>query len=157
MEGCAGDQCPDGEVCLPDPGEPGSDCIRWGCDDPSNYKAEEDWEDPTNATGVICRRKTPCPPTCTTTTVSIGGPASIRPGATCTWSAAASNTSCTYKYDWYIGFYWVGTGEYYTGGRPSWIPTGPWKLRVDTHYGTQYVGSHEIQISESPTARLCVN
>ena len=157
LDGCAGSNCPAGEICEPNAGQWGSDCIRYGCDDP-NY---EPVEDSTAPGGVICRRKTTasCPESCTPATVVLDGPTTIQPGATCEWSAAASSSTCSasaYTYHWYAANHWVGSGQYYSGGKPSGVLNGyPWKLRVEVLYNGTPAGSKEIQVSESSNAPVC--
>lgn len=161
MDGCAGADCPEGEICAPRPRTPGSDCRRYGCDDPA-YMVVENFQ-----TGVPeCRRKDPCPstpppPSCVPATVYLNGPTAIPPGGTCTWSAAASSacTGATYTYNWYIeGYHYVGSGEYYSGGRPNGVLIGyPWRLRVEALYNGVVAGSQEIEVRESSTARFCLN
>ena len=159
LGGCAGSDCPPGEICLPDKGKAGSDCRRYGCADP-NYEAIEN-SATTDPNDAICQRKTWCPPVqyCTPATVYIDGPTKIRPDATCLWSAEAWSEcgSSGYVFNWYIGSHWVGSGPDYTGGRPWWVSAGqPWKLRVEAAYNGTFAGSREIQVSESSTAMYCI-
>jgi hypothetical protein len=154
INGCAGDNCPPGELCIPRPNQWGSDCRRYACDDP-NYELVEN-----GVNGVpYCRRKVACPPSCTPATVTLDGPTRIRTGASCTWTGNAFNDTCNasaYTYNWYTGTFWLGSGQYYTGGRPSGVLIGsPWRLRVEVTYNGTWVGSKEIEVRESSTAPIC--
>jgi hypothetical protein len=160
MNGCAGTNCPPGELCMPIARSSGTDCRRYGCDDPA-YTITED-----SPTGVpYCKRTQPCPEDppvqhCTPATVVLDGPTTIRPGASCTWSAEAWSecTGATYTYNWYVGSYWLGSGQYYTGGRPSGVLVGQsWRLRVEATYNGYAAGSKEITVREDANARICVN
>jgi hypothetical protein len=160
INGCAGSNCPPGELCVPIKNSWGSDCQRYACDDPA-YTLVENW-----TTGIpYCRRSQPCPTDppvqqCTPATVMLEGPTKIRPGATCTWSAQAFSecSGATYTYTWYVANQYAGTGEYYTGGRPSGVQIGyPWKIRVEATYNGYAAGSQEITVKEDSTARICVN
>jgi hypothetical protein len=157
IDGCAGANCPPGELCMPIARQGGSDCIRYGCDDPA-YELVE-----TSANGVpYCRRKDPCPPVqhCTPATVILDGPTTIRPGTSCTWSTEAFSecTGAAYTYHWYVANHWAGSGQYYSGGRPSGVLIGSsWKVRVEVLYNGSPAGSKEITVKESSTARICMN
>lgn len=160
--GCAGDACPQGQLCVQQPAVGGSDCRRYVCNDP-RYQPVENGYDENGKILVVCRLKpeeTCEPPTCTPATVTLAGPTKIQPGATCEWSAAATAPGCasgTYIYHWFAANQWVGGGQSYTGGKPSGVLNGyPWKLRVEVvlQDGTP-AGSKEITVSESSTAPVC--
>lgn len=160
IEGCAGSNCPPGELCVPIKNSWGSDCRRYACDDPA-YSLRENW-----TTGVpYCERTQPCPfdppvQQCTPATVILDGPTRIQPGATCTWMADAWSEcpSSAYTYNWYVGTFWVGSGQYYSGGRLSGVQVGyPWRLRVEVTYNGQWAGSREIEVREDPSAPICMN
>lgn len=158
---CAGSACPPGELCLPDPGQPRSDCQRYGCDDPA-YEPVESFDAQGNAI-VICRRKptAKCPEiiSCTPATVVLDGPTAIQPGATCSWSAEAWSgcPASGYTYHWYAANHWVGSGQYYSGGKPSGVLNGyPWRLRVEAFYNGTFAGSQEIEVREDSSAPICM-
>jgi hypothetical protein len=157
VNGCAGSNCPPGELCIPIARQSGSDCLRYGCDDPAYELVES------SATTVpYCRRKQPCPttPTCTPATVVLDGPTTIRPGASCMWSAQAFSecTGAAYTYNWYVANHWAGSGQYYSGGRPSGVLIGSsWKVRVEVTYNGSPAGSKEITVREAASAPICFN
>ena len=164
VDGCAGSNCPPGELCLPKAKQSGYDCFRWGCDDPAYTIMEGTSE---NGWQAYCRRVQPCPEDppvqqCVPASVWTDGPTTIRPGTSCTWSAGVFSEcpSSAYTYHWYAGTMWVGSGEYYTGGRPSGVLIGsPWRLRVEAIYNAngQIAGSREFWVSESSSAPICMN
>jgi hypothetical protein len=97
---------------------------------------------------------------CTPATVLLDGPTTIRTGTSCTWSAEAFSecTGATYTYNWYVSNTWVGSGQWYTGGRPNGVLAGQsWRLRVEASYNGFAAGSSEIYVSESASAPICVN
>lgn len=157
VDGCAGANCPPGELCMPIAGQWGSDCIRYGCDDPAYEIVEK-----TATSAPYCRRKEACTtPSCTPATVTLEGPTTIRTGASCTWTATAASSTCAasaYTYTWYVANHWAGTGQYYSGGRPSGVLIGSsWKVRVEVAYNGVAVGSKEISVKESANAPICIN
>lgn len=154
IDGCAGSNCPAGELCIPIPRQGGSDCRRFACTDP-DYELVESGSNSV----PYCRRKVACP-TCTPATIALQGPTQIRTGEECMWNVAvtAGCSSSSYTYNWYVGTFWVGSGEYYSGGRLSGVPYGSaWKLRVEATYNGAAAGAAEIWVSESNNAAICFN
>lgn len=156
VTGCAGSNCPPGELCVPVPRSYGSDCQRYGC--PAGYTIAE--------RESVVNGEVQSQPYCVLTdtsnciqpiTVQLDGPSSIRTGSQCTWSATASGGSSTAQksYTWYVSNNPVGYGPYYTGGRPSGTLVGhSWRLRVTVTDGVRYT-SQEILVSESSSAPIC--
>ncbi len=155
--GCAGTACPPGELCLPVPRSTGSDCQRFGC--PAGYTIAERQSvvNGETKTQPYCVRTTAteCPPI-PDITVQLEGPATIRTGGQCTWTANAWGGSGTLSYTWYASNNPVGYGPYYTGGRPSGTLVGhSWRLRVTATDGVRYK-SQEVLVNESSTAPICM-
>ncbi len=155
--GC-GQNCPPGELCLPVPRSTGSDCQRFGC--PSGYSIAERQAvvNGETKTQPYCVRTAQCPPQppIPPITVQLEGPATIRTGGECTWTANAFGGSGNLSYTWYVSNNPVGHGPYYTGGRPSGTLVGySWRLRVTVTDGVRYT-SQEIQVSESSSAPICM-
>lgn len=154
--GC-GVNCPPGELCLPVPKSSGSDCHRFAC--PAGYTIAERQAivDGKTTSQPYCWRSSTsaCPPEAIALTLD--GPTSIRTGEMCSWSAYASGGSgAAFSYTWYVSNNPVGTGPYYTGGRPSGTLVGySWRLRVDVTDGVSYA-SQEILVSESDYAPICM-
>jgi hypothetical protein len=158
IDGCAGDTCPPGQTCLPKAKEINSDCRRWVCNDPNYGQLVENRQ-----TGIPdCKRTTLCPPSqqCTPATILLDGPTAIKPGASCTWTAEAFSecTGANYEYYWYVSNQFAGTGQYYSGGRPSGVQIGySWPIRVEVTYNGYAAGSKEIYVKESNKAGFCIN
>jgi hypothetical protein len=162
--GCAGSNCPPGELCVPIPRQTGSDCQRFGC--PAGYSIRErsaivNGEERTQPYCVLTDPSScpPDPPEPPAIIVTLEGPSTIRTGTTCSWSASAIGgaTGVNKTYTWYVSNNPVGYGPYYTGGRPSGTLVGyGWRLRVDATDGVRY-GSKEIVVSESSSAPICAN
>ena len=155
VTGCAGSNCPSGELCVPVPRSSGSDCQRYGC--PPGYTIAE--------RESVVNGEVTSQPYCVLTdtsncvepiTVQLEGPSSIRTDSQCSWSATASGGSSAQKsYTWYVSNNPVGYGPYYTGGRPSGTLVGSsWRLRVTVTDGVRYT-SQEILVSESSNAPIC--
>lgn len=158
--GC-GQNCPPGELCVPVPRSSGSDCRRFGC--PAGYVIAERASVVGDGTEPYCVRdpnvSCPTPPQPPDITVMLDGPSTIRTGGECTWSASAVGGSpgVAKTYTWYVSNNPVGTGQYYSGGRPSGTLVGAgWRLRVTATDGVRY-SSQEIVVSESSSAPMCVN
>lgn len=145
VEGCADSACPDGAMCTPIPGLPGSDCRAYTC--PVGWTLTQT----TALTAPTCRRYKECPPPLT---VTIDGPSKIKPGAQCTWTATVSGGSGTYTYNWFREVEWVSGASSYTGGRPNGTLLPQFKLRVEVSDGTQGA-SAELLVKESSTAMVC--
>ena len=159
--GCAGTNCPPGELCVPVPRLSGSDCQRYGC--PAGYTIAE--------RQAVVNGEVKTQPYCTLTdasqctttpdvppiTVQLEGPATIRTGGQCTWTANAFGGSAAQKsYTWYVSNNPVGYGPYYTGGRPSGTLVGhSWRLRVTVTDGVRYT-SQELLVKESANAPICM-
>ena len=159
--GCAGTNCPPGELCIPVPRSSGSDCQRFGC--PAGYTIAERQAVVNGETKAqpycVLTNPSDCPsdPRIPPITVQLEGPATIRTGGQCTWTANAFGGSTSPKtYTWYVSNNPVGYGTYYTGGRPSGTLIGSsWRLRVTVTDGVRYT-SQEILVKESATAPICV-
>lgn len=157
VDGCAGSLCPAGESCVPTAKQPGSDCRRWVCNDPDYAAFEEN-----QAHGIPnCRRTSWCPPAqhCTPANVLLDGPTVIRTGGSCTWTAEAFSecSGANYEYYWYVANHFAGSGQYYSGGRPSGVLIGSsWPIRVEVTYNGYPAGSHQIYVKESSTAAICL-
>lgn len=159
--GCAGSNCPPGELCIPVPRLSGSDCQRYGC--PAGYTIAErqavvngQMKTQPYCTLIDASQCTTIPPI-PAITVQLEGPATIRTGGQCTWTANAFGGSTAPKtYTWYVSNNPVGYGAYYTGGRPSGTLIGAsWRLRVTATDGVRYT-SQEILVKESATAPICM-
>lgn len=153
VDGCAGANCPPGELCVPIPRSSGSDCQRFAC--PAGYTLTES----SATTAPYCTLTNPGDCDDETITVTLEGPTTIRTGQTCSWSASATGgkPGVAKTYTWYVSNNPVGWDQWYTGGRPSGTLVGySWRLRVDVTDGVNY-GSKEIQVSESSSAPPCFN
>ncbi|MDH5805407.1 MAG: hypothetical protein OEZ54_09525 [Gemmatimonadota bacterium] len=140
--GDCGDPCPE-DGCVVEIAT-GSDCRAYDC--PAGYDLI-----PNYPYAPTCRR--PCPPP---VDVTIRGPTTIRPGATCTWEAVASGGTSPYSY------YWTGeiqpygtTGRYYTGGKDSGVLGSQFTIRVDVSDAGTGSDWSELTVTENPNAMAC--
>lgn len=87
-------------------------------------------------------------------TISITGPTTVIPGATCTWASTVSGGTGPYTYDWEMGGGQVSSGSSFTGSKPVGLGA-PFSLYL---YVTDALGgwaSTSISIDEDSGASVC--
>jgi subtilisin family serine protease len=97
----------------------------------------------------------PPPPPGPSFPVSIAGPATIQPGATCTWYSVVSGGTAPYTYQWTNDDLAAGNSYYYTGSKAIGSGGTSFRLKVVVTDAVNGLGESEITVFENPSAGVC--